>query len=65
MRISELVIKSIKPKQPLNPAQARVYGLQQNVKRSREQLATERERQHQQRENERKRKEQLRRSKPA
>lgn len=63
MRIIELFIKPIKPKKPLNLAQARLHGLQQNVERSRQLLKTERERQHQQREAERKRKEVLQRIK--
>jgi hypothetical protein len=49
MRIHELVLKTIKPKPPLNLAQARVQGLKQNVERSKQQLKAEQERQHQQR----------------
>jgi hypothetical protein len=49
MRIHELFLKPIKPKPPLNLAQARVQGLKQNVERSKQQLKAERERQHQQR----------------
>jgi len=56
MRIYELVIKPIKPKAPMSPAQARIYGLKQGVERSKQQLNTERERQRQQRDNERKHK---------
>jgi len=56
MRICELVLKPIKPKPPLNLAQARVQGLKQNVERSRQQLKTEQERQHQQRQAELRRK---------
>lgn len=57
MRIYEFVLKPIKPRGPLNPAQARIHALQQTVDRSRQQvernrqaLKTERERQRQQRE---------------
>lgn len=50
------IIKPIKPKPPMNPAQARINALKQGVERSKEQLRTERERQRQQREAERKRK---------
>ena len=56
MRIEELVIKPIKHKPPMTPAQARINSLKQGVERSREQLHAERERQRQQREAERKRK---------
>ncbi len=56
MRIEELVIKPIKPKPPMNPAQARLHSLRQGVERSRQQLKQEQERQRQQREAERKRK---------
>jgi uncharacterized protein YneF (UPF0154 family) len=56
MRISEVIKKPIKPKPPMNPAQARIHALQQGVERSREQLRVERERQRQQREAERRRK---------
>ena len=60
MRISELTLKPIKPKPPMNPAQARIHALKQNVERSKQQLSTERERQRQQRDTERKRKAQQR-----
>ena len=53
MRIYELVIKPIKPKPPMSPAQARINGLKQSVERSQQQLKAERERQRQQRDNER------------
>jgi hypothetical protein len=53
MRIEEVVIK---PKPPMNPAQARIHGLKQSVERSRQQLKQEQERQRQQRENLRKQK---------
>ena len=56
MRIHELFLKPIKPKPPLNLAQARVQGLKQNVERSKQQLKAERERQRQQRDNERRQK---------
>ncbi len=56
MRIYELVIKPIKPKPPMSPAQARINGLKQGVERSRQQLKAERERQRQQRDNERRQK---------
>ena len=56
MRIDEIIRKPIKPKPPMNPAQARIHSLKQGVERSKEQLRTERERQRQQREAERKRK---------
>ncbi len=56
MRIYELVIKPIKPKPPMSPAQARINGLKQGVERSKQQLKAERERQRQQRDNERKQK---------
>ena len=56
MRIEELVIKPIKPKPPMTPAQARLHSLRQGVERSRQQLKQEQERQRQQREAERKRK---------
>jgi hypothetical protein len=52
MRIYELVIKPIKPKPPMSPAQARINGLKQGVERSKQQLKAERERQRQQRDNE-------------
>jgi nicotinic acid mononucleotide adenylyltransferase len=60
MRIEELVIKPIKPKPPMTPAQSRVHALKKNVERSKQQLNTERERQRQQRETERLRKAQQR-----
>lgn len=62
MRIYEITLRPIKPKPALNPAQARIHGLQQSVERGRQQLQQERERQRQQRDNERKRKEQQRRT---
>lgn len=62
MRISEILTKPIKPKPPMNPAQARIHALKQGVERSRDQLRTERERQRQQREAERKRKQMQQRS---
>ena len=52
MRIYELVIKPIKPKPPMSLAQARINGLKQGVKRSQQQLKTEREIQRQKRDNE-------------
>jgi hypothetical protein len=54
MRIEELVIKHIKPKPPMNPAQARIHSLKQGVEQSRQRLKQEQERQRQQRENLRK-----------
>ena len=60
MRIYEITLRPIKPKPPLNPAQARIHGLQQSVERDRQRLQQERQRQ--QRDNERKRKEQQRRT---
>ena len=62
MRISELVLKPIKPKPLMTPSQARIQGMKNNVKRSQQQLKTERERQHQQREAERRRKDAHQRS---
>jgi ribosomal protein S5 len=56
MRISEIVTKTIKPKPPMNPAQARIHGLKQGVEQSRQRLKQEQERQRQQRENERRQK---------
>jgi hypothetical protein len=56
MRIEELVKAPIKPKPPMNPAQARIYGLKQGVEQSRQRLKQEQERQRQQRENERRQK---------
>ena len=53
-------IKPIKPKPPMNPAQARINSLKQGVERSKEQLHAERERQHKQREAERTRQQQKR-----
>ena len=64
MRIYELVLKPIKPRPPLTPAQARIQGLKNAVDRNKQQLRNERERQKQQREQERKRKQQQARSKP-
>ncbi len=55
MRIYE-VIKPIKPKPPMTPAQARIYSLKQGVARSQQLLRSERERQRQQRYAERMRK---------
>ena len=55
MRIYE-VIKPIKPKPPMSPAQARIHSLKQGVERSRQQLRSERERQRQQRDAEQLRK---------
>jgi hypothetical protein len=55
MRITELLIKPIKPKPPMTLPQARIHGLKQGVQRSKDQLKQERERQKQQRDNERKR----------
>ena len=55
MRIYE-VIKTIKPKPPMSPAQARIHSLKQGVERSRQQLRSERERQRQQRDAEQLRK---------
>ena len=62
MRIYEITLRPIKPKPPLNLAQARIHGLQQSVERDRQRLQQERERQQQQRDNERKRKEQQRKT---
>ena len=56
MRIIELILKPIKPKPPMKPAQTRIAGLQQNVKRDQEQLQRERQQQRQQRDAERLRK---------
>ena len=56
MRIYELVLKPIKPRPPLTPAQARIQGLKNAVDRDKKQLRNERERQKQQREQERRRK---------
>jgi hypothetical protein len=53
MRIEELFTKRIKPKPPMTLPQARINGLKQGVKRSKQQLKQEQERQRQQRENER------------
>jgi hypothetical protein len=58
MRIYELVLKTIKPRPPLTPAQARIQGLRNRVARDKQQLQNERERQRQQREQERRRKQQ-------
>ena len=57
MRIFE-VIKPIKSKPPMSPAQARIHSLKQGVERSRQQLKAERERQRQQRDAEQARKKQ-------
>jgi len=64
MRIYELVLKTIKPRPPLTPAQARIQGLKNAVDRDKQQLQNERERQRQQREQERRRKQLQARSKP-
>jgi hypothetical protein len=56
MRIEELVKAPVKPKPPMNPAQARILGLKQGVEQSRQRLKQEQERQRQQRENERRQK---------
>ncbi len=61
MRIEELVTKTIKPKPPLSPEQARIQGLKHNVERGREQLQAERDRQRRQRDAERLRKQQQQR----
>lgn len=58
MRVAEITIKPIKPKPPLNPAQARIAGLKKNVETDRQQLQAERDRQRQQRENERRQRQQ-------
>jgi len=52
MLIAE-VIQSIKPRKPLTPNQLRVQNLKQQVERSKQQLAGERDRQRRQREQER------------
>ena len=62
MRIEEVIRKTIKPKPPMSPAQARINSLKQGVERSKEQLHAERERQRQQREAERRRKQLQQRS---
>jgi len=64
MRIYELVLKTIKPRPPLTPAQARIQGLKNRVDRDKEQLQNERELQRQQREQERRRKQLQARSRP-
>jgi hypothetical protein len=56
MRIEELVKAPIKPKPPMNPAQARIHGLKQGVEQSRKRLKQEQERQRQRHENERRQK---------
>lgn len=61
MRIEEVVTKTIKPKPPLSPEQARIQGLKNNVERDRQQLQAERDRQRRQREAERLRKQQQQR----
>ena len=53
--------KTIKPKSPMTPAQARINALKQGVERSKDQLHAERERQHKQREAERTRQQQQKR----
>ena len=62
MRIHEFVLKPIKPRPPLTPAQARIKWLKGAVERDKQQLRNEKERQRQQRDNESKRKEQQRKS---
>lgn len=64
MRISE-VIKPIKPKPPMTPAQARIHSLKQGVERSRQQLRAERDRQRQQSDKLRRQKQQQTASKAA
>lgn len=56
MRFYEFATRSIKPKPPLTPAQARINALKQSVENSRRQLQAERERQRKQRDTERLRK---------
>lgn len=56
MRFYEFVLKTIKPKPPLTPAQARIHSLKQNVQRDKQQLKNEKERQRQQRDREQQRK---------
>lgn len=68
MRIAEItehIIKPVKPKPPLSPAQARIAGLKQNVERDRQRLQQERDAQRQQRSAEQQRRQRLRVSKPA
>ncbi|PUE25245.1 hypothetical protein [Limnohabitans sp. Jir72] len=50
MRITEIIIKPIKPKQPMTLSQARINGLKQNVERDKQRLQQEREQQRKQRE---------------
>jgi hypothetical protein len=54
-------IPTIKPQQPMSPAQARIKALKQGVERSKEQLHREREQQHRQRELNRTRQQQQKR----
>lgn len=61
MRIEEVVTKTIRPKPPLTPEQARIQGLKNNVERGRQQLQAERDRQRRQRDAERLRKQQQQR----
>jgi len=56
MRFYEFTSKTIKPKKPLSPAQARIKALKQNVENGRKQLKAERDRQRRQREADRQRK---------
>ena len=56
MRFYEFSTRSIKPKPPLTPAQARINSLKQNVENSRRQLQAERDRQRRQRDAEKLRK---------
>jgi hypothetical protein len=51
--------KTIKPKKPLTPAQARINSLKNNLTNVKKQLQSERERQRRQREIERARKQQI------
>ena len=55
MRFYEFVLKPIKPKPPLTPAQARINSLKQTVQRDKQQLKNEKDRQRQQREAEQQR----------
>ena len=56
MRFYEFSPKTIKPKPPLTPAQARINSLKQNIENGRRQLQAERDRQRRQREADRQRK---------
>ena len=56
MRIDEILLKPIKPRAPLTPAQLRIQALKNRVDSDKQQLRLERERQRQQREQERQRK---------